>query len=622
MSSAVTSAAADAPRPRKGRSPADIVHASGLPAPLAEQVLAVTGKCRLWPSERGEVARELCAHFLDGLDAGATPEDLAANFGDPAGAAALITTARRRMRPRWWQAIRIAGGVFGVALIALILVYAMLAARFFLSTPRISRNYSAELNAPALAISEADRAWPVYLRAKVEFGAIPKELQNATSADLRTPGSPVWPAMVAWLDEHQDAIATLRLAASKPAMGYVLRTEIDPDLGRAMEATSKGYTYDPTLSREPENPLLVGVLLPHLGEMRRFVLWLGADAARAAELNDVDRFMADIESMLNIARHAASDRFVISTLVAADLARLATEAAVRGAERDGFLSAARLRDLAHTLAAFERPRIDPAIERLTIEDILQRFYSDDGNGDGHFAAGGEMNRIYSDWGLARPVGEPLLLAIQPVQSVLLPSRAELRRGVDRFVAAAYADDQLPPWRHDERSSDAVLREVMEAGVYPVLPALRGLTEGSESPGLIASTCAARDTFEAKRDAAFAVIAMQAYRLEHGVWPAALADLVPSFLPSLPLDPFDGRPLRFVPASGTGGRPLVYSVGADGVDGGGVPPTTRAGREGVQDLRMMLRFRSPKGLTGAQTLAMDASRGDWVLWPEPEAAKEE
>jgi hypothetical protein len=61
------------------------------------------------------------------------------------------------------------------------------------------------------------------------------------------------------------------------------------------------------------------------------------------------------------------------------------------------------------------------------------------------------------------------------------------------------------------------------------------------------------------------LALERYRLARGAWPAALADLPPELLPSVSLDPFDGKPLRYRRlADGV----VVYSVGPDGADDGG------------------------------------------------------
>jgi hypothetical protein len=61
------------------------------------------------------------------------------------------------------------------------------------------------------------------------------------------------------------------------------------------------------------------------------------------------------------------------------------------------------------------------------------------------------------------------------------------------------------------------------------------------------------------------VAAERYRLRHGAWPAGLAALVPEFLPEVPVDPFDGRPLRYRRlADGV----VIYSVSEDGIDDGG------------------------------------------------------
>ena len=48
-------------------------------------------------------------------------------------------------------------------------------------------------------------------------------------------------------------------------------------------------------------------------------------------------------------------------------------------------------------------------------------------------------------------------------------------------------------------------------------------------------------------------------------PGRLDDLVPAYIGSVPLDAFDGRPIRY-----SGSLGLLYSVGSDGVDSGGQP----------------------------------------------------
>jgi len=52
-------------------------------------------------------------------------------------------------------------------------------------------------------------------------------------------------------------------------------------------------------------------------------------------------------------------------------------------------------------------------------------------------------------------------------------------------------------------------------------------------------------YEARRQAALTAIAVERFRLEHeGQLPETLAEIVPGYLSAIPLDPFDGKPLRY------------------------------------------------------------------------------
>jgi hypothetical protein len=63
--------------------------------------------------------------------------------------------------------------------------------------------------------------------------------------------------------------------------------------------------------------------------------------------------------------------------------------------------------------------------------------------------------------------------------------------------------------------------------------------------------------------------------------------VPDYLGRLPLDPFSGSPLVY---KQTGTNWLLYSVGVDGVDGGGKPVTRVTDKEVLPFVRL---HRSPR-----------------------------
>jgi len=72
--------------------------------------------------------------------------------------------------------------------------------------------------------------------------------------------------------------------------------------------------------------------------------------------------------------------------------------------------------------------------------------------------------------------------------------------------------------------------------------------------------------DARRQQALAALALERFFVKHARYPAALVELTPEFLPAIPNDPCDGKPLRYrtTPA----GRYQLWSVGFDGKDDDG------------------------------------------------------
>jgi hypothetical protein len=92
--------------------------------------------------------------------------------------------------------------------------------------------------------------------------------------------------------------------------------------------------------------------------------------------------------------------------------------------------------------------------------------------------------------------------------------------------------------------------------------------------------------QASVDSARTAIALERYHLAHGEFPESLAALVPQFLPAVPPDVIGGQPLKYRRLAGD--RFLVYSIGWDETDDGGVSVFAKAS--------------SPQ---------LDRSQGDWV-----------
>jgi hypothetical protein len=78
------------------------------------------------------------------------------------------------------------------------------------------------------------------------------------------------------------------------------------------------------------------------------------------------------------------------------------------------------------------------------------------------------------------------------------------------------------------------------------------------------------------------IAVKRYQVRHSKSPASLAELVPEFLTTVPLDCLSGRPFRYRPRAD--GQFLLYSVGEDGRDDGGDATPAATGKLGLWEGR--------------------------------------
>jgi len=73
--------------------------------------------------------------------------------------------------------------------------------------------------------------------------------------------------------------------------------------------------------------------------------------------------------------------------------------------------------------------------------------------------------------------------------------------------------------------------------------------------------------DAQHATAVAALAIARFQAKSGRLPKDLAALVPEYLVAVPLDPFDGKPIKYKQSDR---GVVVYSIGADMVDDGGVP----------------------------------------------------
>jgi hypothetical protein len=151
-----------------------------------------------------------------------------------------------------------------------------------------------------------------------------------------------------------------------------------------------------------------------------------------------------------------------------------------------------------------------------------------------------------------------------------PPSAAARRVLARLPKEAEEDDGAPPI--------ALFGRPPDAGTIPRYS--RWFDEDLSGPAGLARAMEQHFRVEAERRATAVSFAARLYRHDAGRWPASLAELVPEYLPAVPIDPFhDGdQPLGYVVQRGAlpggGDRPLVY------YDPG--PASRRGGRRRAHD----------------------------------------
>ena len=574
-----------------------------LPAPIAALITTVVRRSRLWRLERADLARELITHFADALAAGTAEENAVEDFGDTAQAARLIRRAKKRGRHWSYRAfIHTFQGLLAIFL-AVCIVYAVLAWRFFSAKPTITRNYTAEYNEQIEQIPEQDRAWEFYVQTYAALERLPDELVN--SWPVTAPEHPRYADALAYLESQQDVIALAHRAAALPHLGAPLQDELDP---RMVDADNARRPDTPQEYGTPsENPMVIGVLLPELGHMRSLAQLLTFDAHTAAAAGDAARAARDIETMLGIAHHAGDRPVIISRLVQIAIYHLAlnTTGQIIDSRPDLFTDE-HLRSLAHRIAAHDVTEIGQALqgERWMFHDMVQRVYSDDGNGGGHLTYEGlqtlMMFTSMSDSSAEMIVGPSPL---GPITAALVADRASLRQKYDAFMDKLEIRASTPMWEYDThpRVSDEV--ELLAASpidrvrYFPIVVMMPALDRATEVGQRVAQS----------RDGVLTGIALELYRRSRGSYPDALDQLTPGFLPAVPPDRFTGGPIAYAISDG---QPRLWSVGTDRDDDGGTAPTGSRDESGrwLAKEQALARLADPKEAPNFD--------GDWILWPIP------
>ncbi|MCA9281534.1 MAG: hypothetical protein H6812_12600 [Phycisphaeraceae bacterium] len=229
-------------------------------------------------------------------------------------------------------------------------------------------------------------------------------------------------------------------------------------------------------------------------------------------------------------------------------------------------------------------------EKLFMLDLVQRCYTDDGRSDGAFLPNafrkfelGTDNRLIDSM-----PGHP----VSNLAGVMFTRKAETIEKLDAYFDEINA--ACGQRTHALRMQYIERARAMRTQWTDRDPVLQCMTE------LFEMMVASLGTPVVEHDGTVLTLAILRYHHLHGEPPPDLGALVPGVLDRLPTDPFapDGRYRykRIEPSMQDPRSFILYSVGTDGVDDGGV---------------------SPRNLYDA--LAVDGPGGDFVFNPNPIAS---
>jgi len=462
------------------------------------------------------------------------------------------------------------GHVLGFSLLFFGIVYAYEFVHFNFAEPTIRRNYVAEHNAKIEEIPLEDRAWPLYRHAIIALHPIEHEVRMSMRAE---PGDPAWRTLVEFIDERQRALELFREASQR----RVLDVPWEPDIALLME---NGHDHRiPKQARR--SPRVVEVASWYLTDFRRASQLLHAEIRLAVLRNEPGRAAANIATLIRMGAHERVAEILLDAFIDQATSHLGIRALLNVQHRDpDFFDDEQLRQLTSALAASDwDPRPALAGERMIVDDLIQRTFSDDGNGNGYVLAAG--HELFDELG-----EEPSLSVVDrllaPFRRRVIASRAEHIRRLDEIIEEYQHRGALPLWESLDLDQMPESTEDQPRILWLLdlaAPVYERYLDGTE-------------ILRQKRDVALTVIALEFYKRKRGSYPESLNDLVPDFLAEVPIDRFDGAPLRYGVRNGV---PFLYSVGTNQIDDGGVPA-----------------FKPDGGLLNHPS--KHKVKGDWILFP--------
>jgi hypothetical protein len=411
----------------------------------------------------------------------------------------------------------------------------------------------------AAAIAEADRSDPNWRIEDIEANrAVCPDDENSilvveAAATLLPKPWPVWPAPEAGDDAQyrvrvQEALASgLENARVGERLDDRMMEALRAELTRASPAVEKART----LAKLPNgrkmltwSPDLMGTLTPHFQDMRDVVLLLSYHSMLLAQEKKMNEAFEACRAAMNASRSVGDEPMAISQLV-----RVACRnAAAHSMERVLGLGDVSENTLSETQRALEQESEQNLFlyvaraERAILNGFLERLET------------GKLPMTTVQGMVGSRLNSGTLPSMDDMEMLFLANAPETQHApMLRFLTRIVEASKLPPG--ERRPMLRVLEA--EAPNEPLLVRLLMPAFGKMELGCVRSTAELR--------CATVMLALERYRQATGKWPDSLHSLAPRWIAKVPVDPFDGKPVRYRRfEQGV----IVYSVGMDEIDNGG------------------------------------------------------
>lgn len=538
------------------------------------------------------------------------------------------------MRSKFWRVAR-KTGLIGVLVLGVI--YLGLLVWYYRGCPQPTVDFSPELNRVWQSSPATERAWPELREVFAQIQAGDDNLFEDIDILKATPHeTKLWELAAKKVRRYREQLERVRTIATRPYFGFpvhaVLSDYADEDFEVLFpDATKESLAYQH--QTVAPHPLLIGSIsqipvkhVQHLAILLRIII---IDSYDAAESRDAERITRNLEVGIQLSWYASEADTPFLMSIGIDFRQQVFTCLDwllnKHPELFGTNHLQRIQiALEHVPDGYS---YGVKGEEITYLDMIQRIYTDDGNGDGRITPTGldlleticfEGLRMFGDLGQAPRVRtwsfstipqlahRWLIVGLEPIGVSWTESR---RAAIDRGQRELQHLRRIveTPWEFPNHFDNFMWRQ--NEAVNGHSPAINVLRPYPYNSGQIALD-------KISRNSLVAGLAVMRFHRERGRYPTSWDELVGPYLKAAPIDAWMGGELKLLVHDDSF---QIYSIGPDREDNAGRPWVLRSSDNNLpldSDVQPLPRQRLPRSdeFKLSDSYHNRDIKGDWILFP--------